>query len=260
MKEDRVEILGIEFDDLDLPEALETIERYIAERTPRKIFTPNVALLIWARKDPFLRRVYQDCDMVTVDGMAIYYASHLLGTPLKQSLSASLMFFPLLELAEEKGYGIYMVGAREAVLDKAVDNLQKRYPRLRICGSHHGYFDMESPPEELIEDIRRTAPDILFVGASTPYKERFVDANLEAMNVPVSLGVGGMFDIAAGEAQFAPEWIRRLCLEWFYRLCQEPRRMWRRYLTTNSEFLWLFLQEFIRRRFLGGFIRGRGRD
>jgi N-acetylglucosaminyldiphosphoundecaprenol N-acetyl-beta-D-mannosaminyltransferase len=195
-----------------------------------------------------LKKVYETCDIVTVDGMAIYYASHILGSPLKESLSASLLFFPLLEICQKKGYGVYLVGAQDDVVNDAAKKLQQRYPELRILGWHHGYFDMEDPPKELIGDIQDKRPDVLFVGMSTPHKERFVESNIQQMNVPVSLGVGGMFDIAAGRAHFAPEWIRKLCLEWLYRLLQEPRRMWRRYLTTNSVFLWLLFREFIRRR------------
>jgi N-acetylglucosaminyldiphosphoundecaprenol N-acetyl-beta-D-mannosaminyltransferase len=115
-------------------------------------------------------------------------------------------------------------------------------------GSHHGYFDMENPPEDLIRDIKEKQPKVLLVGMSTPYKEKFVVSNMQEMGVHVSLGVGGMFDIAAGEADFAPEWIRKCCLEWLYRLLQEPRRMWKRYLTTNSVFLWLFFKALIRRK------------
>jgi N-acetylglucosaminyldiphosphoundecaprenol N-acetyl-beta-D-mannosaminyltransferase len=182
--------------------------------------------------------------------MAIYYAMKILGLPINESLSASLMFYPLLEISQKKGYGLYFVGAQEDIVQKAVTNLRDQYPGLRIVGSHHGYFDMENPPPELIADIQEKKPDILFVGMSSPYKEKFVVSNMDVMNIPVSLGVGGMFDIAAGMADFAPEWIRKLCLEWLYRLVQEPRRLWRRYLISNSVFIWLFLGEFIQRRIL----------
>jgi N-acetylglucosaminyldiphosphoundecaprenol N-acetyl-beta-D-mannosaminyltransferase len=246
----RIEFLGLCFDDLTLTEALSQIERFIQERTPCKIFTPNVALLIWSRKDPFLRDVYRSCDIVTVDGMAIYYALHLVGTPVKASLSASLLFYPLLRIAEEKGHGVYLLGAKEQVLQAAVHNLRQQFPALRILGAHHGYFDVDNA-SDVVADIRRAAPDILLLGMSTPMKERFADRYLTAMNVPVTLGVGGMFDIAAGIARFAPTWVRRLCLEWLYRLLQEPRRMWKRYLTTNCAFLWLLQKELIRRRLLG---------
>lgn len=252
---EKVEILGLSFDNLTMQEALTTIERYIQEREPRKIFTPNVQLLLWSRKDPFLRQVYQSCDLLTVDGMAIFYASKILGTPFKESLSASLMFFPLLKIAEQKGYRVYLVGAKENVVCKAVDNIRASYPRINIVGWHHGYFDVTAPGE-VLDDIKAKRPDILLVGMTSPMKEKLVEANLQEMNVPVSLGVGGMFDIASGEADFAPDWIRKMCMEWFYRLVQEPRRMWRRYLYSNSEFIWLISKELIRKRLLRPIIGG----
>jgi N-acetylglucosaminyldiphosphoundecaprenol N-acetyl-beta-D-mannosaminyltransferase len=246
----RVEFLGLCFDDLTLAETLHRIERFIQERTPRKIFTPNVALLVWSRKDPFLRQVYRSSDIVTVDGMAIYYALHLVGTPVRESLSASLMFYPLLGLAEQKGHRVYLLGAKEEVLRAAVRNLERQFPALRIVGARNGYFDVDAA-SDVVEDIRRAKPDILLLGMSTPLKERFAEKYLTAMGVPVTLAVGGMFDIAAGVAKFAPVVIRKLCLEWLYRLLQEPRRMWRRYLTTNFVFLWLVQKELVRRRLLG---------
>ena len=246
----RVEFLGLGFDDLTLAESLDRMEEFIREGKPRRIFTPNVALLMWSRQDRFLHDVYRSCDMVTVDGMAIYYALHLVGTPVRESLAASLMFYPLLERARDKGYGVYLLGAKESVLQDAVRNLQQQYPGLRIVGSRNGYFDIDNAAD-VAEHIREARPDILLLGMSTPMKERFATKYLEAMNVPVTLGVGGMFDIAAGIATFAPKWIRVLCLEWFYRLVQEPRRMWKRYLTTNIPFLWLVQKELVRRRVLG---------
>jgi len=250
MTREQIDFLGLRFDNITKQEALDKIEGFIRDKIPRKIFTPNVSLLVESRNDKFLKEVYDSCDLLTVDGMAIYYAMKILGLPIKESLSASLLFYPLLEISQEKGYGIYFVGAQEDVVQKAVNNLSVQYPRLRIVGSHHGYFDMQNVPTELMADIQEKKPDIMLVGMSSPYKERFVVSNMAVMNVPVSLGVGGMFDIAAGMADFAPEWIRKLCLEWLYRLVQEPRRLWRRYLISNSVFLWLFLCEFIQKRIL----------
>ena len=243
---EKVEFLGLPFDDLSVEEALDRIEEFIDEGVPRKIFTPNVFLLLAAREDGFLRSVYRSCDMLTVDGMAIFYALRLLGTPVKASASASLFFYPLLERARQKGHGVYLLGAREEIVREAVERIEAQYEGIRIVGWHNGYFDVNDA-SEIVEDIRRAKPDVLLVGMSSPLKERFVVNYLHEMNVPVSLGVGGMLDIAAGRAQFAPNWIRKLCLEWLYRLVQEPKRMWRRYATTNPVFCWLVLKELVKR-------------
>ena len=243
----KVNFLGLPFDNLTVPEALDRIEEFIHEGVPRKIFTPNVALLMASQRDTFLRSVYQSCDMLTVDGMAIYYALRLLGTPVKSSASASLMFYPLLALAQQKGYGVYLLGAKEDVVCDAVECITNEFPGIRIVGWHNGYFDINDA-SEVVGDIRRTQPDMLLVGMTSPMKEQFVETHMQTMNVPVSLGVGGMLDIAAGRAQFAPNWVRKMCIEWLYRLVQEPRRLWKRYAGTNSRFLWLLLKEVVKRR------------
>lgn len=245
----KVEFLGLAFDNLTIREALDRIEDFIRKGIPRKIFTPNVSLLISSRRDSFLRSVYRSCDMLTVDGMAIYYALRFLGTPVKASASASLLFYPLLTLAQQKGYGVYLLGAKKDVVRDAVERITREFPGIQIVGWHDGYFDINDA-SEVVEDIRCKQPDILLVGMSSPLKERFVETHLQTMNVPVSIGVGGMLDIAAGRAQFAPDWVRKMCIEWLYRLVQEPKRLWKRYATTNPTFLWLVLKEAVKRRLL----------
>lgn len=246
MKE-TVEFLGLPFDNLTVEEALDKIEDFIHEGVPRKIFTPNVLLLMWSRRDEFLRSVYRSCDMLTVDGMAIFYALRLLGTPVKASASASLLFYPILARAQKKGYGVYLLGAKEAIVREAADRITHEFPGIRIVGWHDGYFDV-SDASDVVEDIRRAQPDVLLVGMCSPLKERFVETHMHTMNVPVSIGVGGMLDIAAGHAQFAPDWVRKLCIEWLYRLVQEPRRLFKRYMTTNPVFCWLVLKELVKQR------------
>jgi len=250
MTRKKIPFLGLQFDNLSKKEILDRIEQFIQQKTPHKIFSPNVSLLIAARKNRFLKDVYDSCDLLPVDGMAIYYAMKIMGTPVKETAGTELLFYPLLEISQQKGYGVYMVGAKEGIVRKAVKELEAKYPGIRIVGWHHGYFDVANPPKELIHDIQETRPDIMLIAMTSPLKEKFVVSRMQDMNVPVTLGVGGMFDIAAGVVSFTPDWIRYLCLSWLYRLLQEPRRLWKRYLTTNSAFLWLFFITFIKKRIL----------
>jgi N-acetylglucosaminyldiphosphoundecaprenol N-acetyl-beta-D-mannosaminyltransferase len=240
------DFLGLPLDRLTMGEAIERIEGFVRSGIPRKIFCPNVALLVWSRRNADLRRIYRDCDLLPADGMAIYYASRLLGDPIPEMVSGSLLFFKLLELAAKKGYRVYFFGTTQAILETAVANLRRRYPGLQIAGYRNGFFSQSEAPR-IAEEIRESRPDFLFVGMSTPLKECFVDTYQQVMQVPVSLGVGGSFDIAAGVYKFAPRWMRVLALEWLYRLIQEPRRMWKRYLTTNSVFLYLVGKALLRR-------------
>lgn len=243
----KVDFLGLSFDRVTMDQAVARIEEFIREGTPHKIFCPNVALLIRSRKNEQLRRIYETCDLLPADGMGIYYASRLLGDPVPEMVSAVILFFRLVERAAEKGYRLYLFGTKQEILENAVDNLKRQYPTLNIVGCRNGYFTPDDEPQ-IVQQIARARPDILFVGMSSPLKERFVEQNLERMGVPVCLGVGGTFDVAAGVYKLAPVWMRKLALEWVYRLIQEPRRMWKRYLTTTSIFLCLVFKAFLSRR------------
>ncbi len=242
----KADILGMEFDAVTMAETLDKIDAFIGSGVPHKIFCPNVALYVWSRSDPELRRFYESCDLLPSDGMGIYYASRLLGNLVPESVSAVFIFFRLLELASEKCYKFYFLGSREEVLEKALENARRQYPGINIVGSRNGYFSLEDEPR-IVEDIRGSGADVLFLGMSTPMKERFVERNLEKMGVPVSLGVGGSFDVLAGVCRLAPIWMRKAGLEWFYRLIQEPGRMWKRYLTTNTIFGYLVFKEMFKR-------------
>ena len=142
----------------------------------------------------------------------------------------------LVARAAERGYRVYFLGAKQEVLDRMLDVFLTRFPNLAVAGAHHGYF-RRGDEEALAEAIRATSPDLLFVGMGTPAKEYWIDRNYEAAGAAVSMGVGGSFDVHSGLVRRAPVWMQRLGLEWLYRLLQEPRRLWRRYLTTSSIFL-----------------------
>jgi len=245
----KIDFLGYTLDNLSLEEALSRIEQFIQEGKPRMVFGLNAALFVWSLSDEHLQRVYQASDLLTADSMGIYYASRLLGQRVRGPVSAVSLFFRLIEEASIKGYRIYLLGGREEVVRKAVENLRAERPGLNIVGWHHGYFDLKNN-EQVVASIRKAKPDILFVGMSTPLKERFISKNLEKMKVPVCIGVGGSFDIAAGLYKRAPRWVSRLCLEWLYRLIQEPGRLWKRYATTNAVFIYVVLKASLRR-FLG---------
>ncbi len=248
----KIEFLGLPFDNLSMSELLTEIESSVKHRTRNLIFTPNVALLIWSRKDAYLKEAYRTCTTLTVDGYAIYYAMKLLGLPIKATLSPSVFYHPLLDQADRNKYRLYLVGARPHVVQKNVEVLETDYPGIQVVGSHHGYFDPLNPPPELLMDIAQKQVDVVLVGMSTPQKEQFIREHCDDMQAAVYIGVGGMFDIMAGEAKYAPRLVRVLALEWLYRLVQEPRRLWKRYLLTNSQFLYLVFLEVLKRLFYPG--------
>ena len=151
----------------------------------------------------------------------------------------------LLDVSRTRGYGVFLLGARAEVLERAEREILRRHPGVRIVGRHHGYFGPEGEAE-VVDEVAAAVPDILFVALETPAKELFLARNRDRLAVPFVMGVGGSFDVLAGERRRAPRWMRRTGLEWLYRLSQDPRRLARRYMVGNSAFIWLVLKDAVR--------------
>ncbi len=243
--QDKIEFLGLKFDDLTLDEAVAKIEQFIKEKKPHMVFTTGAELIVRAHWDETLKGIYLNSDLLTVDSSGVYFAARLLGKPAREPVSAAQLMFRFLELKANVGYRFYFLGSKEEILKKAVENLKARYPNLNVVGWHHGYFNFKND-SFVVTKIAEAKPDVLFVAMSTPLKEEFISKNLERMNVPVSMGVGGSVDVAAGYCKLAPKWLSKMGLEWLYRLIQEPGRLWKRYMITNPVFIWLVLEEFFK--------------
>jgi N-acetylglucosaminyldiphosphoundecaprenol N-acetyl-beta-D-mannosaminyltransferase len=247
----RYPVMDTAIADVSMAEALELIDRFIAERTPRVIVTANVDHLMLMRKDAAFREVYGRADLVTCDSVPLKWALTFLGTPIKERVAGADLFLALAPRAAAKGYRLFYLGAPPGVAEQAAAELRRRFPALNIVGTY-------SPPvmsaEELAEDeetlgrVREAKPDVLFAALGAPKQELWMDAVRERLGVPVSIGVGAAFDFAAGTVKRAPRWMQRSGLEWFYRLTQEPRRLWRRYLFVDSRFGFYILREKLRRR------------
>ena len=151
----------------------------------------------------------------------------------------------LLDAGEAEGMRVYLLGARPEVVATVVERCRQRYPRLTVAGARDGYFTA-ADHAAIVDDIRRAAPHFLFVGMPTPFKDVFCERHRAALQVPVVIGVGGSFDVIAGVVSRAPLAVQRLGLEWAWRLVMEPRKLWKRYLTTNTEFIVLVLRELVR--------------
>lgn len=246
MEIERFNFLGLSFHNLTQAQAIEQLEYFISRKAPHMIFSPTAELIVRAKKDSQLREIYNHSDLLTVDGFVVYYTARLFSKPVREPVSTVRLMFGLLGVAQKKGYRVYLLGAKEEVVNKAAENIKSKYPGINIVGWHNGYFDFDKD-EKILKDIRDSAADVLFVAMSSPLKEDFIFRNLKKMNVPVCMGVGGSFDIIAGKTRLAPLWISRMGLEWFYRLIQEPGRLFKRYLVTNSAFLWLVLKNLLKK-------------
>ncbi|WP_229427184.1 WecB/TagA/CpsF family glycosyltransferase [Massilia atriviolacea] len=244
---ERIEMMGCLMDNLTMEETLQKVEGFIAAGTPHQHVVVNVDKLVKANRDPELRRIINECALINVDGMPVVWAARLLGKPLKERVAGVDLFEALMKRAAEKGWRVYLLGAREEVVSDVKRIYEKKYAGMTLAGYRNGYW---KPEEEagVVEQIAAAKADLLFVAISSPKKEHFLGQYQAQMKIPFAMGVGGTFDVAVGRVKRAPLWMQKSGLEWFYRFLQEPRRMFRRYFIDDMGFIWLFLKEATRRR------------
>jgi N-acetylglucosaminyldiphosphoundecaprenol N-acetyl-beta-D-mannosaminyltransferase len=225
---------------LQLEDVSALAEAFIASQRPHYIAVVNVAKLMAMRRDKALRQSIFAADIVGADGVPVVWASRLLGAPLPGRVNGTDLMFKLLEKGDQKGYRIFFLGAQAKVLDRVLHVVRTSYPGVQIAGAQHGYF-AEDEEADIVRRIHTSRADILFIAFGTPKKELWVQRYLQEMRVPVVHGVGGSFNVLAGIMPRAPLWMQRSGLEWLFRLWQEPRRLWQRYLVTNTQFVVLLL-------------------
>jgi len=226
-----------------MKESLDYIEENIISRKKDiQHIVVNAAKIVHAQKDEELRKAINNSDLVNIDGKPVVWALKLLGHKVPEKVSGVDLFIKLIELAQVKGYKPYFLGAKKEVLDQMINVIREKYPKVKIAGYRDGYFTNEEE-QAIADEIKNSGTDMLFLGITSPKKELFLDKYTSYMRVPFSMGVGGSFDILSGKTKRAPVWMQSCGLEWFYRFLQEPKRMWKRYLTTNTLFIILVFKE-----------------
>jgi N-acetylglucosaminyldiphosphoundecaprenol N-acetyl-beta-D-mannosaminyltransferase len=244
---DLARLLGCEIDRLDMDATVARCAELIEAGEPVQHVAVNVAKIVALRDDPRLAAIVAGCALVSADGQPLVWASRLLRDPLPERVAGIDLMHRLLALAEERGYRVFVLGAREDVLGAAVARLRELHPRLELAGWHHGWFT-DAEDEQVCEEIRAAAPHVLLVAMSSPRKEEWLSRHAARLGVPFSMGVGGSIDVVAGVTRRAPRWMQRAGLEWLYRLLQEPLRLGPRYLRTNGRFAALLARELLSRR------------
>lgn len=236
----RVEFLGAPIDTLTLEETLRLVHDSIVSRRVTLQVSLNVAKLVKMRSDAVLREDVLSGDIISADGMGIVLGSRLLGIPVKQRVAGIDLMLGVLALCAREGFRPFFLGATADISKRAAAAAVELYPGLRMAGHQDGYF---APQEEsdVVERIRASQADCLFVGMPTPRKERFLKRHRNSLDVPFIMGVGGSFDVLAGKTPRAPFWMQAGGLEWLYRTWQEPRRLWWRYFSTNVVFAGLLI-------------------
>ncbi len=229
------------------------VHDFIAERINSKIashiISINVDVLIKARKDFELKSIINNSELVLADSRILLFSSYLLGSPLEENITGSNFVLSFSDWAAKKGYKLFLLGAAPGVAAKAAEILIQKNSNMKIVGTYSPPFGFENNEEEnkkMIKMIKECNPDVLFVAFGVPKQEKWIWRYKDEYNVPVSVGIGATFDYISGNVRRAPKWMQKIGLEWLFRLCQEPRRLWKRYLIGNTIFIWLVLKEFIK--------------
>jgi N-acetylglucosaminyldiphosphoundecaprenol N-acetyl-beta-D-mannosaminyltransferase len=222
----RIDILGVEFDAVDPDEAVQRITGFVSAPGPHVVVTANVEMVMLARHMPDVRRILGNASLVVADGVGVVWGSRQLGRPLPARVPGIDLADRLCREAARRGWRLYLLGGSPGVADAAAGQLRARFPGIVIAGTASGYFTPADEPR-VIDAVRGAAPALLFAGLGFPRQERWLARHLDALAVPVAIGVGGTFDVWAGRSRRAPRIWQTLGLEWFYRLIREPRRLGR---------------------------------
>jgi N-acetylglucosaminyldiphosphoundecaprenol N-acetyl-beta-D-mannosaminyltransferase len=233
-----VTLLDIQFYNIEMQDAVNMIDHAIVSQAKTNVFFINADCLNKTVKDKEYLGVLQANDMIFPDGSGINLACKMIGQHLKANINGTDMFPRLCELSQEKGYRIYLLGAKPGVVDKMRERITRQYPCLLIVGSRNGYFDKKTQSPTVIQEINESQADLLFVAFGAPFQEKWINQYAGELNTWVNLGVGGLFDFYSDTIPRAPQWMRELGIEWVYRLIQEPRRMWKRYILGNPLFMY----------------------
>lgn len=232
----RYPILNTYVNAISLDETVDEIEKIIARGVPTQHVVINASKVNLMEADPELASIVNECPLINADGASIVWAAKKLRVPLGERVTGIDLFQRLVGLASEKGYRIYLFGAKEEVVTKVKAIFEDRYPGIQIAGYRNGYFTEADEPQ-IVSDMAASGADMMFVAFSSPKKEYWVHKYIDQIGIPFVMGVGGSFDVVAGVTDRAPTWMQKHGLEWFYRFIQEPGRLWKRYIIGNLKFV-----------------------
>lgn len=233
----KIDFLGIPVDALTMQETIYFIDNAINENKRINHVVINAGKVVSMRSDKKLFESVTSCDLINADGQSIVWAARFLGKYLPERVTGADLMQHLIKLSKDKGYKCFFLGAKEEVVKKVIDIYSEKYGSSIIAGYRNGYFDISEEPE-VAQQIVESGANMLFVAITSPKKENFLYEYREILSdVNFTMGVGGTFDVVAGYTKRAPIWMQEMGLEWFFRLIQEPQRMWYRYLIGNTKFI-----------------------
>ncbi len=234
----RLRVGELLIDVLRLPQALDEIDALVSSREGGSVFTPNVDHIVLADENPEFKDAYRGAKLSLVDGMPIVWVAPLLGQALPERISGSDLVMPLMERAAQRRWRVYLLGAGPGVAQKAADEIRKQHD-VNFVAIESPRVDLSRPQDddEILAKVRAAKPDLVFVALGSPKQEIWCHRVSARLSPAVLVGVGASFDFLAGVVKRAPRWVSRLGFEWLFRLTQEPKRLWRRYLVQDPKFV-----------------------
>jgi N-acetylglucosaminyldiphosphoundecaprenol N-acetyl-beta-D-mannosaminyltransferase len=238
-------IFGVEITDLTFDEALARLTEMVESEGTKTLFYVNAHTLNCAADDPAYRDVLNTADVVFGDGTGVRWGARMQGIRLKANLNGTDLTPAFFDATAGRGHRYYLLGATAETIARAAAHCEKRFSGWTLAGYHHGYVH-DAPIEPVLEDIARAKPDMLLVGMGNPLQEKWIHDHRDRLDVPLVVGVGGLFDHWAGNLERAPAWVRRAGLEWLQLLIQQPKKA-RRYLVGNPVYLYRVARELAER-------------
>jgi N-acetylglucosaminyldiphosphoundecaprenol N-acetyl-beta-D-mannosaminyltransferase len=246
-----VDVLGVRVDDVTYDEALARSAEFAASPVPRYVVTPNPEFVVLARKDATFRAILNQSDLAIPDGGGLLLAARLFGQPLREQVRGTDLCYGLVAMAPARGWRLFLLGAAPRVAEAAAERLRARYPGLVVAGTYAGDASPAGDAVTRAAIERAGRCDVLLVAYGAVRQEQWIARNLAGLDVGVAIGVGGVLDFMSGRVRRAPPLVRRLGVDWLFRLLIQPRRL-RRQATTIPTFLALALYEAVRLRWGAG--------
>ena len=241
------DLLGVKITVTGIPRACQTIERWIKGKKKTYVCVAPVSTIVDSQSDLTYRRIINNAGMTTPDGVPLVWLGRLKGhKDINRTYGPDLML-RLCGMSQDRGYRHYFYGGTPSTNSLLADKLQKEFPRLNIAGLYAPDLQPVGALEtaDVLDQINKANPDVLWVGLGSPKQDYWMYHHRNKLNVPVMIGVGAAFDFIAGTKQQAPLWMRQAGLEWFFRLCCEPGRLWKRYLIGNAKFIYFLIESFV---------------
>ena len=242
----KINFLNIPIDAITMQETLERVENAIIANKQIHHTVVNAGKVVLMQTDKELAKSVIDADIINADGKAVVWAANFLGQKLPERVSGIDLMEELVKRSFEKGYKCFFLGATQDVVNRLVEIYKEQYSDDIIAGYRNGYFE-KNEEEQIAKEISDSGANMLFVAITSPKKEIFLNTyKNQLQNVNFIMGVGGSFDVIAGKVKRAPLWMQNFGMEWLYRVIQEPKRMWKRYLIGNTKFIWLIIKAYLK--------------